>query len=64
MTIRSTAFKTTRAAAGRPLTNQHGQSAAIMLRAAALTDDPDLERLVQDIEDARTRHTASTGVAP
>ena len=51
--IRTTAFKTTRAAAGRPLTNQAHQSAAVMSRAAAITDDPELERLAQDIENSR-----------
>ena len=57
MSTRGTAFKTTRAAAGRPLTTQPLQSAAVMIRAAALTDDPELERLARDIENARTAGT-------
>ena len=60
MTNRNPAFKTTRAAAGRPLTTQPLQSAAVMLRAAAITDDPDLERLVQEIENARAAKAART----
>lgn len=53
----NTAFKTTRAAAGRPLAAKPAQSYMVMLRAAALTDDPDLERLVHDMEDARKTPT-------
>ena len=51
---RTAAFKTTRAAAGRPLTAQAHQSAAVISRAADLTDDPELERIARDIEDAGT----------
>ena len=57
--IRTTAFKTTRAAAGRPLTTQAHQSAAVISRAATLTDDPELERLAEDIENARTGKSAA-----
>ena len=56
-TGRTTAYKTTRAAAGRPLSTQPHQSAAVISRAAALTDDPELERLAQDIEGAGSTGT-------